>query len=447
MWPVILTPCNLPPWKCLKDPFMMMSLLIPGSQEPGKDIDVYFRPLVDELKELWSEGVETFNASTGKYFKMHATVLWTINDFPAYGNLSGWSTKGYLACPTCNEDASSQKVRSKISYTGHHWYLEPSHSLRKKLSGDDVLQQLDLLSTYRPGKHSNNKKNKRLSEELNWVRRSILFELPYRKSLKLRHNLDVMHIKKNICESILAMLLSIEGKTKDTYKARQDLKDMNIRTMKKKFWAFLKSVKFPDGYASNISGCVTADDGKISKLKSHDHYVLLQRLLPIAMRGFVIFFQWLFCKTLRRDELEQLERDIVVILCKLELIFPPASFDVMVHLAVHLPRKLYMGDQFLYKLKRYVQNKARAEGSTAKGYITDECLTFCSMYLTDIETRFNRKERNDDGSSSKDELILNIFSKSVKPYKGGKNDGIPKKELDMARWYVLNNCEERFGYG
>ncbi|KAH0651751.1 hypothetical protein KY284_031663 [Solanum tuberosum] len=88
-----------------------MSLLIPGPQAPGKDIDVYLRPLVDELKELWSDGVETFDASTGECFKMHAAVLWTINDFPAYANLSGWSTKGYMACPTCNKDSLPQKTR------------------------------------------------------------------------------------------------------------------------------------------------------------------------------------------------------------------------------------------------------------------------------------------------------------------------------------------------
>ncbi|KAL3358884.1 hypothetical protein AABB24_015793 [Solanum stoloniferum] len=502
MWPVILFPYNLPPWKCFTDPFMMMSLLIPGPQAPGKDIDVYLRPLVDELKELWSDGVETFDASTGEYFKMHAAVLWTINDFLAYANLSGWSTKGYMACPTCNKDALSQKVRSKICYMGHRRYLKPSHAWRrsmqfdgkvekrlkpKELSGDDVLQQLDLLSTYRPGKHSNNKKKKRLPIELNWVRKSIFFELPYWKSLKLRHNLDVMHIEKNICESILGTLLNIDRKTKDTEKAREDLKDMNIRkelwlqhddssyTMpsacynmsekeKRKFGEFLKCVKFPDGYASNISRCVSADGVKLAKLKSHDYHVLLQRLLPIAIRGFgnkdvslaLIelghFFQRLCCKTLKQDDLEQLERDIVIILCKLEMIFPPAFFDIMVHLAVHLPREamyggpvqyrwMYKIERFLCKLKRYVRNKARPEGSIAEGYIIDECLTFCSMYLTNIETRFNREDRNVDGSSNKEEHVLDIFSESVRPFKG-EYDAIPKKDLDMAQWYVLNNCEE-----
>ncbi|XXG59045.1 hypothetical protein AAC387_Pa04g1192 [Persea americana] len=41
MWPVILMPYNLPPWKCMKEPFCMMSLLIPGPGAPGKEIDVH----------------------------------------------------------------------------------------------------------------------------------------------------------------------------------------------------------------------------------------------------------------------------------------------------------------------------------------------------------------------------------------------------------------------
>jgi hypothetical protein len=32
-----------------------------------------------------------------------------------------------------------------------------------------------------------------------------------------------------------------------------------------------------------------------------------------------------------------MKTEIPVILCKFEKIFPPAFFDVMVHLAVHLP--------------------------------------------------------------------------------------------------------------
>ena len=97
-------------------------------------------------------------------------------------------------------------------------------------------------------------------------------------------------------------------------------------------------VKFLDGDASNSSGCVSVDDGKIARLKSYDYHVLLQRVLPISLRGVVnkdvtlavielcYFFQRLCCKTLRRDYLEKHEKDIISILCKLEMIFPPAFF-------------------------------------------------------------------------------------------------------------------------
>ncbi|KAF7126552.1 hypothetical protein RHSIM_Rhsim11G0027900 [Rhododendron simsii] len=94
---------------CMKEPFCFMSLLIPGPSSIGKDIDVYLRPLVDELKELWKNGVQTYYASTGKTFTMRACVFWTIHDFPAYGMMFGWSTKGYLACSICNCDFSSVK--------------------------------------------------------------------------------------------------------------------------------------------------------------------------------------------------------------------------------------------------------------------------------------------------------------------------------------------------
>ena len=101
-WPVVLMPYNLPPWMCMKQPFFILSVLIDGPKGPGNKIDVYLQPLIEELKELWEDGVQTFDASSGNMFQLHAALLWTINDFPAYANLSGWSTKGEYACPICN---------------------------------------------------------------------------------------------------------------------------------------------------------------------------------------------------------------------------------------------------------------------------------------------------------------------------------------------------------
>ena len=76
----------------------MMALLIPGCHVPGKDIDVYLQPLIVELKELWEKYVQTFDVMDKSYFIMCAIVLWTINDFPAYGIVSGYRTQGYKAC-------------------------------------------------------------------------------------------------------------------------------------------------------------------------------------------------------------------------------------------------------------------------------------------------------------------------------------------------------------
>nr|GEW27328.1 hypothetical protein [Tanacetum cinerariifolium] len=79
--------CNTSRWKDSNTP---------GKKVPkkGKDIDVYLRPLIDDLKDLWAlKGVETINVATGQKFNMKAMILWTINDFSARSCLSGWNGK------------------------------------------------------------------------------------------------------------------------------------------------------------------------------------------------------------------------------------------------------------------------------------------------------------------------------------------------------------------
>ena len=86
-------PDNLPPWKFMKEQFFMLSLLILEPKAPGKDINIYMQPLINDLKDLWDVGLSTYDATLGEQFNMHAAILWSTNDFSAYGNLSGWSTK------------------------------------------------------------------------------------------------------------------------------------------------------------------------------------------------------------------------------------------------------------------------------------------------------------------------------------------------------------------
>ena len=158
-----------------------------------------------------------------------------------------------------------------------------------------------------PGKHPNygGVKQKRGDDELNWRKKSIFYELPYWATIELKHNLDVMHIEKNVCDSLLGTLLAHPHKSKDTDNARRDLEKLGIRhelhlfedgnklmklaadytfseVNRRKFCHFIRSVKFPDGFASNLSKNVAQNDSRLLGLKSHDCHLIMQRLLPVG---------------------------------------------------------------------------------------------------------------------------------------------------------------------
>lgn len=116
----------------MKQPHFILSLVIPGPSRPGNDIDVYLRPLIEELKELWAEGADTYDSFKKETFKLRAAVLWTNSDFPGLAMLSGWSTKGKLACPTCQKGTSHRRLKhgGKECYMGHRRWLPPDHKFR-----------------------------------------------------------------------------------------------------------------------------------------------------------------------------------------------------------------------------------------------------------------------------------------------------------------------------
>ena len=45
-------------------------------------------------------------------------------------------------------------------------------------------------------------------------------DLPYWSRLEVKHCIDVMHVEKNVCDSLIGTLLNINGKTKDGLNAR-----------------------------------------------------------------------------------------------------------------------------------------------------------------------------------------------------------------------------------
>jgi hypothetical protein len=71
---------NLPGSMCMERKFSMMPVLIQGPKQLGNDIDVYLRPLVNELLLLWKkEGVRVWDEDKQKNFNLRALLFNTIN--------------------------------------------------------------------------------------------------------------------------------------------------------------------------------------------------------------------------------------------------------------------------------------------------------------------------------------------------------------------------------
>ena len=142
----------------------ILSMIIPGKQSPGNNIDVYLKPLVEELCELWS-GVDIYDSSLNENFRMRAALMWTISDFPGLGILSGWNIHTGLACPTCNLDAEPCCLQNcnKWCFMGHRRFLSRNHKFRLnrvrfdgsieernpplKLSGSYIFRQVEHINT------------------------------------------------------------------------------------------------------------------------------------------------------------------------------------------------------------------------------------------------------------------------------------------------------------
>jgi hypothetical protein len=184
-----------------------------------------------------------------------------------------------------------------------------------------------------------------------------------------------MHIGKNVYENFVNTFLGTEGKSNDNPNYRLDIQALGIRsdlhpvdvedqfylapapyTMspdeKKLFCQVLKGVKFPSGFASDIRHNVHVNERKLSGLRSHECHIVLQHLLPLAMRKVLPevvsvavilvshFFRKICAPVFHQSDMDSLEAEIVETLSLLETIFLPSFFDIMVHLMVHLPAQV-----------------------------------------------------------------------------------------------------------
>ncbi|KAG7536933.1 Transposon En/Spm-like [Arabidopsis suecica] len=504
VWPVIVTPYNLPPGMCMKREFFFLSVLVPGPKHPKKSLDIYLQPLIEELQSLWIDGAEAYDVSKKQKFTMRAALMWTISDFPAYGMLSGWMTHGRLSCPYCLDDTKSfwlPNGRKHSWFDCHRMFLPQDHPYRKNvqafrggkevrddpppwLTGEEILYERinnirGLFRTVDCGGNGHEKPAQTIDGygvDHNWVKKSILWELPYWENLLLRHNLDFMHTEKNFLDNLINTVLNVPGKTKDNIKSRMDLpalcrrRDLHLtrdgimpvpifRLSNEKKRAFLlwmkNDIRFPDGYASKFSRCVDKNHWKLSGLKSHDCHVIMQRLLPFAFAELLpkSIHTAISAKILRKDDVALLKANIAVKLCNLEKIFPPSFFDVMEHLPVHLPdeaalggpvqyRWMYPFERYMYHLKRKVKNKAHIAGSIVAQCVNEEIANASANY-------FGHPEVRDDVVPVPGEIRFTYFYPDVPSlfYHEGRVSGkatngwFNDQDYTVLQTFLLLNCD------
>jgi hypothetical protein len=134
-------PYNLSPNKCLKEGFIFLAIVILGPKEPNKQMNIFLRPLMEELKELW-QGVDAYDSHLKYQFMIiwHMAIclptnvyLWSIHDYLAYGKFAGWCVHVRLNCPVCMDDSDAIRLQHdrKVSFFDcHRRFLPLSHEFR-----------------------------------------------------------------------------------------------------------------------------------------------------------------------------------------------------------------------------------------------------------------------------------------------------------------------------
>ena len=107
--------------------------------------------------------------------------------------------------------------------------------------------------------------------------------------------------------------------------------------------------KSPDGYAAGLKRAVNLKTGKLTGLKSHDFHIIMERIILVMFHGYMpdtmwqaiaelsYFYTQIYAKEISKNMMEKLEKEIPVLLCKLEKKFPPGFFNPMEHLLIHIP--------------------------------------------------------------------------------------------------------------
>ena len=397
-WPVFVIPQNLPPGESMRSHNMLLSMIIPGPKYPGKNMNVYLEPLVEDLAVGWNgHGVRTYDASTNDHFDMYIWYHTSLHDLPARALFCGWCTHGKWPCPQCRQAMTFFWLKKGGKYScfdQHRQFLDPDHRYRsdvkrfkkgveihapkpRLMTGREIKAELEALV---PNPDGNGFVG--YGETHQWTHIPCFWKLlPYMEDVELPHNIDVMHTEKNIAEALYSSIMETE-KTKDNVKARIDQEELCDRPklnmqppgVNGSRWSKPKApfcptraerreilqwlvdcLYFPDGYAANWTRCVNLETQRVGGLKSHDYHVWIERIMPVMIRGYVdeetwrilaelsFFFRQICARELDREVLEKLHEQAPELLCKLEMLLPPGFFNPMQHMILHLPHEASLG--------------------------------------------------------------------------------------------------------
>jgi hypothetical protein len=249
-----------------------------------------------------------------------------------------------------------------------------------------------------------------------------LFYLCWQKLLRCTI-LDPMHIEGNISANLLNHLTG----EKDTLAVRTDMEAVGAsphvwlhripgssnfikpkapyvftRAENTEFVNRIATTRTPTGFSATLSKHV--GEKRLAGLKSHDHHVLLEYLLPTAVRHSLLpgpretivrlgsLFQRIYARVIDPNQSKALMTYAAETLCLLEVWFPPGFFDIMTHLPIHLVEELdicgpvhsrwcYSVKRYLGVLIAYMRDKSKPEAGMASGYSIDESLGFCTEYF------------------------------------------------------------------
>ncbi|KAG8362837.1 hypothetical protein BUALT_BualtUnG0032200 [Buddleja alternifolia] len=265
-----------------------------GGKKKEKDIphkQLSYLPLISRLQRLYT------SKTTAEHMRWHKESL---------------GEEGKLLHPRDGEawkhfDRTHPTFAAETRNVGVHMFLPLDHPYRYqkdnftkgmiekdssiiRLTGEELEVVVASLPNIEFGRTKEKERIEGFGETHNWLKRSIFWDLPYWRANLIRHNLDVMHIEKNMFDNVFNTVMDVKASYTLT-------KEERLMVMK-----WIKNLRLPDGYASNLARCVNLDDCSLHGMKCHDCHVFMERLLPLALRDLLPEPVWNALTELRRND-------------------------------------------------------------------------------------------------------------------------------------------------